>query len=134
MKYNFNTTQEISLKKFKEIWKIGGMRSVGGQFSNFDKWRYLRVWDKKNNRYINNIIDNFDCGYVTHYAKAKGSHKIKKNPDMLPYPDDWDECYLLWQYHKGQGCLACIEVLIARNNHDGTVQLFREPPKIYKWH
>ena len=42
----FQTTKEMKLENFVQIWNLGGERSVGNQFSNMDKANYLECIDK----------------------------------------------------------------------------------------
>lgn len=42
----FQTTKEMKLENFVQIWNLGGERSIGNQFSNMDKANYLECIDK----------------------------------------------------------------------------------------
>lgn len=65
-----------------------------------------------------NIKTVFDAGWVTtaHHVHNKNRFKEKEVPKL---PQHWDEVYLV---HKEYPFFN--KTLVARNNHDGTVQLF----------
>lgn len=67
---------------------------------------------------VTNTRETFDAGWVTSGLKATGSHKEITKIEQLP--EEWEECYLVYECYP-----TFKKVLVARNNHDGTVQLFR---------
>lgn len=70
------------------------------------------------NDIVTNIIETFDAGWVTSGLKANNSQKRITKLEQLP--DNWEECFLVFESYP-----TFKKVLVARNNHDGTVQLFR---------
>lgn len=70
------------------------------------------------NDVVTNIVETFDAGWVTSGLRATDSHtKITKIEQL---PEKWEECYLIYESYP-----VFKRVLVARNNMDGTVQLFR---------
>lgn len=164
----FQTTKEMKLENFVQIWNLGGERSIGNQFSNMDKANYLECIDKSaeekivllqkeldqfmdsiptisifgcgryaeraedvkianqiqekinfasQKRTVNNITSEFDAGWVLPGIKHG---KSSKTLNISPLPENWDEVWLVYKqyphFHR---------ILVARNNHDGTVQVFK---------
>lgn len=66
-----------------------------------------------------NIKTVFDAGWVTQAHHIPQRNRFKEK-EVQPLPEDWDEVYLVHQAYP-----VFKKVLVARNNHDGTVQLFR---------
>lgn len=67
---------------------------------------------------VTNVAEVFDAGWVSHSAKAVGAKTKKVQvPDL---PEDWDTVTLVYEVYP-----VYEHKVVARNNHDGTVQLFR---------
>lgn len=150
----FSRTQEISLAKFKQIWELGGWDSGSQQFSSNESWDYLWVEvgykveykaeleEKREEIHAKATFDTglfgigefivepelrkYDielaaelCAYntgITNVTNLGGKHL-----PLNELPEDWSEVYLNFSRYK-QGRHV---VLVARNNRDGTVQLYR---------
>ena len=109
----FSKTKEISSEQFISIWNLGGTCDVGNQFSNADKADYLEC------NGIMNVNMEFDAGYVLPGIRHDNACKWKAR-EVMPLPENWEEVYLVYRnYPHFQ------KVLVARNNHDGTVQVFK---------
>ena len=67
---------------------------------------------------VTNVTDMFDAGWVSSALKATGPRALKKELSSLP--KNWEECHLVYNQYP-----TFKRVLVARNNNDGTVQLFR---------
>lgn len=70
------------------------------------------------NDVVTNIVESFDAGWVSSSLHAIASHTETNAVQALP--DYWEECYLIYESYP-----VFKRVLVARNNYDGTVQLFR---------
>ena len=150
----FNKTQEISLAQFKQIWAIGGWDSGSQQFSNTESWDYLwaevasKVQHKTELEAKRKEIHakaTFDTGllgiaeFIVEPELRKADIEIAaelccyntgitnvtnlggKHLPLNELPEDWTEVYLNFnRYKQGKNI-----TLVARNNHDGTVQLYR---------
>lgn len=66
-----------------------------------------------------NIKKVFDAGWVTQAHHIPQRNRFTEK-EVQPLPEDWDEVYLVHQAYP-----VFKKVLVARNNHDRTVQLFR---------
>lgn len=153
-KDSFNKTREISLAQFKQIWAIGGWDSGTQQFSNTESWDYLwaevasKVQHKTELEAKRSKIHEratFDTGsfgigeFIVEPELRKADIEIAaelccystgitnvtnlggKHLPLNELPEDWTEVYLKFnRYKQGKH-----NVLVARNNHDGTVQLYR---------
>ena len=152
-KDSFNKTQEISLAQFKQIWELGGWDSGSQQFSNTESWDYLwaevasKVQHKAELEAKRSEIHakaTFDTGlfgiaeFIVEPELRKADIEIAaelccyntgitnvtnlggKHLPLNELPEDWTEVYLNFNRYK-QGKHI---VLVARNNHDGTVQLY----------
>lgn len=67
---------------------------------------------------VTNVAETFNAGWVSHSTKATPPHTSTTAVSALP--DAWDECYLVYRSYP-----TFERKLVARNNMDGTVQLFR---------
>ena len=114
----FNKTQEISLAQFKQIWALGGWDSGSQQFSNTESWDYLWAVEPELSKADNKIAAELCCYCtgVTNVTNLGGKHL-----PLNELPENWTEVYIKYNRYK-QGKHT---VLVARNNHDGTVQLYR---------
>lgn len=152
-KDSFNKTQQISLAQFKQIWAIGGWDTGSQQFSNTESWDYLwaEVASKVQHKTELETKRSEIYEKATFYTGAFGIGEFIVEPELrkadieiaaelccyntgitnvtnlggkrLPLnelPEDWTEVYLKFNRYK-QGKRT---VLVARNNHDGTVQLY----------
>lgn len=119
----FNKTKEVTIEEFTAMWNKGGSVSFA-QTSNGDKRDYLYVsktTDDENHYYttgMKNVVVYEDAGWVTAGLKVTGfSKEILEVPSL---PDDWEEISVVYENYP-----TFINKVVARNNHDGTVQLFR---------
>lgn len=150
----FNKTQEVTLEKFKQIWAIGGWDSGSQQFSNTESWDYLWVEvgykveykaELEAKREEIHAKATFDTGsfgigeFIVEPELRKYDSELAaelcafntgitnttnlggKHLPLNELPEDWSEVYLSFSRYK-QGRHV---VLVARNNRDGTVQLYR---------
>lgn len=148
----FNKTQEVSLEKFKQIWALGGWDSGTQQFSNTESWDYLwatsahkvqhkaELEAKREEIYAKATFDTGSFGigeFIVEPELRKAAIEITaelccydtgitnvtnlggKRLPLNELPEDWEEVYL-----KSNRCKQGKTVLVARNNHDGTVQLY----------
>lgn len=153
-KDSFNKTQEVSLEKFKQIWALGGWNSGTQQFSNTESWDYLEAEVASKVQHKAELVAKreeihakatFDTGsfgigeFIVEPELSKAAIEITaelccyntgitnvtnnggKHLPLSELPEDWTEVYLKFNRYK-QGKHT---VLVARNNHDGTVQLYR---------
>ena len=153
-KDSFNKTQEVSLEKFKQIWALGGWNSGTQQFSNTESWDYLEAEVASKVQHKAELVAKreeihakatFDTGsfgigeFIVEPELSKAAIEITaelccyntgitnvtnnggKHLPLNELPEDWTEVYLKFNRYK-QGKHT---VLVARNNHDGTVQLYR---------
>lgn len=67
---------------------------------------------------VTNVTETYDAGWVSSGLHAAGASKTSHQ--CTPLPEQWEECYLVYESYP-----IYERVLVARNNHDGTVQLFR---------
>ena len=94
------------------------------QYSNGDKFDYLYVAKaggkelSRDTTAIHNIARVFDWDWITQSPQVTGPQW--ETQEIQELPDDWDEVYVC--YRDGQ---QAFRKLIARNNHDGTVQLYK---------
>lgn len=120
---HLNRTKEVWMYDFLCLWRKGGMASYA-QYSNGDKFDYLYVAKaggkelSHDTTAIHNIARVFDSGWVTRSLRATGPQW--KTQEIQELPDDWDEVYVCYRNYP-----QSFRKLIARNNHDGTVQLFK---------
>ena len=154
-KDSFNKTQEVTLGLFKQIWALGGWNSGTQQFSNTESWDYLwaevasKVQHKTELEAKREEIRTkatFDTGsfgigeFIVEPELSKADIEIAaelccyntgitnvtnlggKHLPLNELLEDWTEIYLKFNRYK-QGNKRT--VLVARNNHDGTVQLYR---------
>ena len=113
---DFAKTREVKMSQFVEIWSRGGFYS-DSNFSNGDTALYLRV-----------ECDANPNGCLI----KKGTNNIKQwfrpflgfdHVEVSSLPDDWEEVYICDAgYYAKYGRKG---KLVARNNFDGTVQMFR---------
>ena len=122
MANQFPKTKEISIAEFKKIWEMGGT-FVDAQFSNSEKHDYLFV-SKDNGKSVEriwavkNISKSFLTGWVGANLHSGAAHQWEEK-EVPHLPEDWDEVSLRYlQYPNWAECV------VARNNHDGTVQIF----------
>lgn len=119
----FSKTKEVSMQEFTAIWNKGGSASYL-QYSNGDKRNYLFVSkDAQGNEpyytlAVNNIRQYEDAGWVTSHIKASGYFEEQREVAQLP--EDWEEISITYADYP-----TFFTKIVARNNHDGTVQLFR---------
>lgn len=142
-------TREVSLVEFERIWALGGWDSGSQQFLNYQSHDYLWVVNEDAREAFNRleaeasqawedyragrgelataVLKSADCrdfersalriNNITQYGhKSRG---------LSPLPANWDECFLEFSKYPFKNDHA--RLLLARNNHDGTVQLFRVP-------
>ena len=153
-KDSFNKTQEVTLEKFKQIWALGGWDSGTQQFSNTESWDYLwaevaskvqhkaELEAKRKEIHTKATFDTGSFGlgqFIVEPELRKADIKIAaelccyntgitnvtnlqgKHLPLNELPEDWTEIYLKFtRYNQGKNT-----VLVARNNHDGTVQLYK---------
>ena len=153
-KESLNKTQEISLAQFKQIWAIGGWDSGTQQFSNTESWDYLWAEIASKVQHKAELVlrrseihakATFDTGafgigeFIVEPELSKADIEIAaelccyntgitnvtnlggKHLSLNELPEDWTEVYLKFNRYKQSKKRT---VLVARNNHDGTVQLY----------
>lgn len=119
----FNKTKEVTLEEFISMWDKGGSVSFS-QYSNGDKRNYLFVSKDihGNESYytlaVNNVRQYEDAGWVTSGIKASGYSEEQREVAQLP--EDWEEVSITYADYP-----TFFTKVVARNNMDGTVQLFR---------
>lgn len=119
----FNKTKEVTIEEFTAMWNKGGSVSYS-QYSNGDKRNYLFVSKDTagNEPYytmaVNNVRNYADAGWVTSHIKASGYFEEQREVAQLP--EDWEEISITYADYP-----TFFTKIVARNNHDGTVQLFR---------
>lgn len=123
MQEMFYQTKEVTLAQFEAMWAKGGSVSYS-QYSNGDKRNYLFVSKDTagNEPYytmaVNNVRNYADAGWVT--ANLKASGYTKEQREVVQLPEDWEEVSITFADYP-----TFYTKVVARNNHDGTVQLFR---------
>lgn len=115
---DFFKTREVKESHIRELWGRGGYFSSSG-ISGCDTALYLRFEFKEEMPYNELSIEKANNNIKKRFRPSRGWET--QNVNNLP--EDWNEIYLCDAgYHskfdrKGK--------LIARNNHDGTAQMFR---------
>lgn len=112
MKRLFDKTKEVPMSVFKAIWAQGGTVS----FSS------TSLGDKRDYLYVSKTTDGNEPYYTIAASNVKdywdaGKHTTKTVPSI---PDDWEEISITYANYP-----VFVTKVVARNNHDGTVQLFR---------
>lgn len=101
--------------------KESGVFGIGTKFANFTDWKKAFHWREKldtMNPKLTNVTTQHSAGFVV--GQFHGTSRYE-NP-VVQLPEDWDEVFL---EHYEYGTRSHTKTLVARNNHDGTVQLFR---------
>ena len=153
-KDSFKKTQQVSLENFKQIWALGGWDTGTQQLSNTESWDYLwaevaskvqhktKLVAKREEIHAKATFESGSFGigeFIVEPELSKAAIEITaelccydtgitnvtnlggKRLMVTELPEDWTEVYLKFNRYK-QGKHT---VLVARNNHDGTVQLYR---------
>ena len=153
-KDSFNKTQQVTLEKFKQIWALGGWDTSTQRLSNTESWDYLwaevaskvqhknELEEKRSEIYAKATFETGSFGigeFIVEPELRKADIEIAaelccyntgitnvtnlggKRLTLNELPTDWTEVYLKFNRYK-QGKHT---VLVARNNNDGTVQLYR---------
>ena len=153
-KDSFKKTQQVSLENFKQIWALGGWDTGTQQLSNTESWDYLwaevaskvqhktKLVAKREEIHAKATFESGSFGigeFIVEPELSKAAIEITaelccydtgvtnvtnlggKRLMVNELPEDWTEVYLKFNRYK-QGKQ---NVLVARNNHDGTVQLYR---------
>lgn len=115
---DFFKTREVKESHIRELWERGGYFS-SSENSGCDRALYLRFEFKEEMPYnelsaerANNNIKNRFRTFIG--LEVQNVHNL---------PKDWDELYICdTGYHAKFGRKGR---LVARNNHDGTAQMFR---------
>ena len=118
---NFKKQKEAELEAFHAsipTHSIGGVGKHPDKLEDSLRLYQLRAEVQAINEVITNIVETFDTGWVSSGLKVVGSHKKITKIEQLP--EEWEECYLVYESYP-----IFKRVLVARNNMDGTVQLFR---------
>lgn len=120
---HLNRTKEVWMYDFLCLWRKGGMASYA-QDQQDNKFDYLYVGKaggkelSHDNTAIHNIARVFDWDWITQSPQVTGPDWTTQEIQELP--DDWDEVYVCYRNYP-----QAFRKLIARNNHDGTVQLYK---------
>lgn len=118
---NFKKQKEAELEAFHASIPTYSLGGVGRHPVSIEDERRLRQMQAEVqciDDVVTNIVESFHAGWVTSGLRATGSHKEKQEVTQLP--DNWEECFLVYENYP-----TFKRVLVARNNMDGTVQLFR---------
>lgn len=142
-------TREVSLAEFECIWALGGWDSGSQQFINYQSHEYLWVVDKDAQEAFSHlqavasqawedyragrvelataVLKSADCRDFerTHLRVTNLAQYGHTSRELSPLPANWDECFL--ENSKYPFKNDHNKLLVARNNHDGTVQLFCIP-------
>lgn len=115
---DFFKTREVKESHIRELWGRGGYFSSSGN-SGCDTALYLRFEFKEEMSYNELSIEKVNNNINRRFRPFRGWET--QNVNSLP--EDWNEIYLCdTGYHAKFGRKG---KLIARNNHDGTAQMFR---------
>lgn len=142
-------TREVSLAEFERIWALGGWDSGSQQFTNFQSHDYLWVMDKNAQEAsfrlkaeASQAWEDYRAGWgtlTTAVLKSADCRDFERSTlrinniaqyghesrGLSPLPENWEECFL--ENSKYPFKNDHNRLVVARNNHDGTVQLFRVP-------
>ena len=115
---DFTKTREVKESHIHELWERGGFFS-GSNNSSCETARYLRFAFKEEMPYNEMSIEKGHVNIKQIFRPFEG-WEDKEVPNL---PKDWEELYICdTGYHAKFGRKG---KLIARNNHDGTAQMFR---------
>lgn len=113
---DFAKTREIKMSQFKEIWDRGGFYS-DSNFANGDTALYLRIECDAN---CGGSLIKAGTNNIKQWFRPSFGFESVEVPSL---PDDWEEIYICDAgYYAKYGRKG---KLVARNNFDGTVQMFR---------
>lgn len=115
---DFFKTREVKESHIYELWGRGGYFSSSG-ISGCDTALYLRFEFKEEMPYNELSIEKANNNIKKRFRPFRGW----ETQNVSSLPEDWNEIYLCdTGYHAKFGRKG---KLIARNNHDGTAQMFR---------
>ena len=122
-KYQYLEVQDLDIQESKDNWN---KQLEKLPFSLYDcneeeAKKYKELIHKLNgigSAYIANYTDVFDAGWVTAGNFVGHSRRTREVPSL---PANWKECYLCEKLAHN----SSRKVLVAVNNGDGTVQLYR---------
>ena len=113
---DFAKTREVKMSEFVEIWNRGGFYS-NSNFENGDTALYLRLECDANRDGC--LIKNGTNNIKQWFRPSFGLEPV----EVPSLPDNWEEVYICDAgYYAKYGRKG---KLVARNNYDGTVQMFR---------
>ena len=115
---NFFKTREVSESYIRELWERGGYFS-SSENSSCDTALYLRFAFKEEMPYNELSIEKSNNNIRQRFRPFGGW----ETQNVHSLPKDWEELYICdTGYHAKFGRKG---KLVARNNHDGTAQMFR---------
>ena len=115
---DFFKTGEVKESHIREIWERGGYFS-SSNITNCDTALYLRFEFKEEMPYNEMSVEKSNNNIRKRFRTYKGW----ETQNVYNLPESWNEIYLCdTGYHAKFGRKG---KLVARNNHDGTAQMFR---------
>lgn len=115
---DFLKTREVKESHIREIWERGGYFSSSNN-SSCETALYLRFEFKEEMPYNELSIEKANNNIKRRFRNSSGW----ETQNVYNLPKDWEELYICdTGYHAKFGRKG---KLVARNNHDGTVQMFR---------
>ena len=115
---DFFKTREVQESYIREIWERGGYFS-SSENSSCETALYLRFTFKEEMPYNELSVEKSNNNIRQRFRPFRGW----ETQSVHNLPDDWDEIYLCdTGYHAKFGRKG---KLVARNNNDGTAQMFR---------
>ena len=114
---DFFKTCEVKESHISELWERGGYFS-SSNMSNCETALYLRFAFKEEMPYNELSIEKANNNIKKRFRDSRGW----ETQNVYNLPNDWEEIYICdTGYHSKFGRKG---KLIARNNHDGTAQMF----------
>ena len=115
---DFAKTREVKESHIRELWERGGYFS-DSNMSNCETALYLRFTFSRETAYNEMSLEKGHNNIKQKFRPFEGWETC----DIPNLPDDWDEIYISDAgYHAKFGRKG---KLVARNNYDGTAQMFR---------
>ena len=114
---DFFKTREVQESHIRELWERGGYFSSSNTY-NCETALYLRFTFKEEMPYNELSIEKANNNIKKRFRTSKGW----ETQNVYNLPSNWEEIHICdTGYHAKFGLKG---KLIARNNHDGTAQMF----------
>ena len=115
---NFFKTREVPESHIRELWELGGYFS-SSENSSCEMGLYLRFEFKEEMPYNELSIEKANNNIKRRFRPFRGW----ETQNVYTLPKDWNELYICDTGYSSK--FGRKGKLVARNNHDGTAQMFR---------